>query len=97
MIETDEYAKARKRAEANYGFFIHAGVYAAVMALIVVINLVTSPQQIWFVWPLIGWGFAVVLHGVRVFLLADKNLILDAMTEKELRKSSASKKFGRQP
>ena len=97
MTESEEYSKARQRAEAKYRFFIHAGVYAAVMTLIVIINLVTSPQQVWFVWPLIGWGFAVVLHGVRVFLLADRNLILDAMTENELRQSSASKKFGRQP
>ncbi len=96
MTQTDEYIKARKRAEAKYRFFIHAGVYAAVMVLLVIINFVTSPQSIWFVWPLIGWGFAVVLHGVRVFLLADKNVIVDALTEHELRQSSAGKTFGRQ-
>jgi len=89
MTQTEEYAKARERATAKYGFFVHAGVYAAVMILLVFINLVTSPRAIWFVWPLIGWGFAVVLHGVRVFLLADKNVVIEKLTARELRRSSA--------
>ena len=97
MTQTDEYKKARERAEAKYKFFVHAGVYAAVMVLLVVVNLVTAPREIWFVWPLIGWGFAVALHGVRVFLLADKNIVIDQLTERELRHSSAGKTgWGRQ-
>lgn len=91
MTNTDEYAKARKRAEAKYGFFVHAAVYAAVMVLLVIINVLTSPGAIWFIWPLIGWGFAVALHGMRVYLLADKTVVLDALTERELRQSAADK------
>lgn len=91
MSHTDRYAIARRRAKAKYGFFVHATVYAAVMVLLVIVNLVTSPGDIWFIWPLIGWGFAVVLHGLRVFVLADRNDILDALTERELRQSDMSK------
>lgn len=91
MTNTDEYAKARKRAEAKYGFFVHAAVYAAVMVLLVIINVLTSPGAVWFIWPLIGWGFAVALHGMRVYLLADKTVVLDALTERELRRSAADK------
>ena len=89
MTQTDKYARARERARAKYRFFVHAGVYAAVMVLLVFINLMTSPQVIWFVWPLIGWGSAVVLHGVGAFLLADKNVVIEKLTEHELRPSSA--------
>ena len=91
MTNTNDYATARKRAEAKYGFFIHAAVYAAVMALLVIINLVTSPGYFWFIWPLIGWGFAVLLHGAGVYLLADKTTVLDALTERELRHHAAHK------
>ncbi len=84
MTQADTYAKARSRAQAKYAFFVHAGVYAAVMVLLVIINLVTSPGHLWFIWPLIGWGFAVALHGVTVFLLADRNTVLDALTQQEL-------------
>jgi hypothetical protein len=91
MSQTDEYARARRRAKAKYGFFVHATVYAAVMVLLVIVNLVTSPGDIWLIWPLIGWGSAVVLHGLRVFLLADRNDMLDALTERELRQSGMGK------
>lgn len=91
MARNDEYERARARAEAKYAFFVHAGVYAAVMVLLVVINLITSPGTLWFIWPMIGWGVAVALHGGRVFLLADGNTIVDAMTERELRHAGAGK------
>lgn len=91
MTDTDEYAKARRRAEAKYGFFVHAAVFAAVMALLIIINVVTSPGALWFIWPLIGWGFAVALHGVGVYFLADKSAFVDALTERELRHSATPK------
>ena len=91
MTNTDEYAMARRRAEAKYNFFAHAAVYAAVMVLLVLINVLTLPGTIWFIWPLIGWGFAVALHGVRVYLLADRTVVLDALTERELRHMAAHK------
>jgi uncharacterized membrane protein len=98
MSQKDAYAKARQghrvsRAEAKYGFFVHAAVYAAVMVLLVVVNLVTSPRMIWFVWPLIGWGFAVALHGVRVFLLADRNAVIEKLTEHELRRDGTGREL----
>ena len=96
MTQPDAHAKARERATVKYGFFVHAGIYVAVMVLLVFINLVTSPQAIWFVWPLIGWGFAVVLHGVGVFLVADKNVVIEKLTERELRRSSAGEIDGEQ-
>jgi hypothetical protein len=91
MSHPDQYAIARRRAEAKYGFFVHAAVYAGVMVFLVIINLVTSPGDIWFIWPLIGWGFAVALHGMRAFWLADKSDIIDALTERELRQSAMGK------
>ena len=89
MRQTEIYGTARKRAAAKYGFFIHASVYVAVMILLVVINLLTSPGTVWSIWPLLGWGFAVGLHGARVHWFADRNTILDALTEKEMRRMGA--------
>ena len=91
MTETDEYKRARRRALAKYRFYVHTAIYAAVMVLLVIINLVTSPSVLWFIWPLIGWGFDVGLHGLSVFWLSDKSVVLEAMTEHELRHSRLSK------
>ena len=87
MPHTDEYAKARRRAAHKNRFFIHVAAYAGVMGMLVVINQVTSPESLWFVWPLIGWGLALALHGMRAFLMDDRNEIVDALTERELRQS----------
>lgn len=92
MEQSEKYQRARGRAEVKYRFFLHAAVFVAVMLLLIVIDLLTSPGESWFIWPLFGWGFAVVLHGARVFLFGDKNPILDAMTEQELRKSDGHKR-----
>jgi len=62
---------------------------------LVVINIFTAPRTLWFVWPLIGWGLAVALHGARVFLMADADTIIDAMTERELHRSDADKRVTR--
>ena len=85
MSQTESYERARGRAKAKYGFYVHVVVFAAVMGLLIMINLVTSPEALWFIWPLMGWGVAVVLHGAGVFLVGDKKTIIDAMTEDELR------------
>ena len=83
-----DYKTARRRATAKYGFYVHAAVFAAVMVLLLIINLATSRDILWVIWPLLGWGIALALHGARVFMLSDKNAIIDALTEQELRRSS---------
>ena len=91
MAHADQYAKARRRAAAKNRFFVHAAVYAAVMGLLAVMNLVTSPRELWFIWPLFGWGLAVALHGMRAFWLAEKSDIVDLLAERELRQSGSGK------
>lgn len=89
MQDTDAYTQARKRAEAKYGFFVHAIVFAVVMTMLIVIDLMTSPAEVWFIWPLVGWGIAVALHATGVFLLGGRNRFVDTLTERELRKTGS--------
>jgi 2TM domain len=66
MTDEQLYAKARKRVEELKGFYVHLIMYLLVNAGLVVLNLLTSPQYLWFVWPAFGWGIGVVAHGVSV-------------------------------
>jgi hypothetical protein len=61
------YRNAKKRVEALRGFYVHLTVYVLVNLLLFTINMLTSPHSLWFFWPLLGWGIAVVLHALRVF------------------------------
>jgi len=41
--------------------------YAVIIPMLAAINLATHPQFIWFIFPALGWGLALVLKGLRVF------------------------------
>ncbi len=47
----------------NRPFLIHLIVFVAVMTLLFVIDMLTSPGTYWFQWPLLGWGIGVLGHG----------------------------------
>ena len=71
MTDQDAEAVLRKQAErrtdAKFGFWRHAGIYAVVNTGLAAINLYTSPQTLWFLFPLLGWGFGLLMHGLAVF------------------------------
>ena len=57
---------ARRRVEAVRGFNVHASIYLVVNLILITIDMVT-PGDVWFYWPLIGWGIWVAAHGVAVW------------------------------
>ena len=60
--------RAYRRAGVKLGFYIHLITYIAVNLLLIFINFSTSPQYLWFKWPLIGWGIGVLFHWLAVFV-----------------------------
>ena len=48
-------------------FYTHAIQYGLVMLLLLVINLVTNPDYLWVIWPAMGWGIGLLIHGLNVF------------------------------
>jgi hypothetical protein len=59
--------RARAWVKALLGFYIHATVYGAVNVGLLLLNLLTSPGYLWFLWPLVGWGIGLAAHGLAVF------------------------------
>lgn len=58
---------ARKRAGAKLGWYLHATVYLLVNLLLVALSV--SSGRHWAVFPLLGWGIGLAVHGAVVFLL----------------------------
>jgi hypothetical protein len=90
MGNQEAYERAKKRVEAKVGFYIHLAVYVGVNALLVIINLTSSPQYLWFKWPLLGWGIGMLFHGFSVFVLGAGKMarMKERMIEEEMRKGS---------
>jgi hypothetical protein len=59
--------RARRRAGAKLGWYIHATVYIAVNLLLLILSA-QSPRP-WAVYPALGWGVGLVVHGLVVFVL----------------------------
>jgi hypothetical protein len=62
---------ARKRVQARVGFISHLLLYAAVNAGLVVIWALSERGYPWFVWPLVIWGAAVLVHAVTLWIGPD--------------------------
>ena len=48
--------EALERARAKLGFLRQLAAYAIVNVALLAMDLLTSPGQYWFFWPLLGWG-----------------------------------------
>ncbi len=65
----DDDAKLRRvkaHVAALKGFYIHATIYALVISVLVIINVVTQSPW-WVQWPLLGWGAGLLAHATAVF------------------------------
>jgi transcriptional regulator with XRE-family HTH domain len=62
-----EEALAFERVRKIKKFYLHVAQYVLVIAMLVVINLVTSPHYFWAIWPALGWGVALAMNGMTTF------------------------------
>ena len=64
MNEHEKAAKAAQRVEAITGFYIHLVVFVLVMALLLAVNWLGTPDIWWVQWPFLGWGIGVLVHAL---------------------------------
>ena len=48
------------------GFFFHFSAFVLVNAILIAVNLLLTPDKLWFYWPLLGWGIGIVAHGLAI-------------------------------
>lgn len=65
--EEERYRLAKKRVEEIKGFYGNLTAYIAVNLALMAMNLLTSPEHLWFFYPMLGWGVGVAIHGMKVF------------------------------
>jgi len=72
MMNDEKYEKAKKRVEELKKFYGNLTTYVVINVILIIINLVTSPGNLWFYWVTIFWGVAILMHASRVFVLKGK-------------------------
>ena len=63
----EKYQKAHKQVQEIKGFYTHLLTYVVVMIFLVYINLRYSPEYLWFLWSMAGWGIGLLFHGMKAF------------------------------
>ena len=62
------YEQALKQARELRAFYSHLAIYLVVNAFLVALDVLSSPDELWFYWPMLGWGIGLAVHGLSVFL-----------------------------
>lgn len=65
--EYERYQKALKQVKEIKGFYGHLTSYVIVLSILIYINLTYSPEYLWFIWTMLGWGIGLLFHAMRVF------------------------------
>lgn len=74
---------ARKRAGAKLGWYLHATVYVLVNLVIFAMSRYAFGTRPWSVFPLLGWGLGLALHGISVFVLGKGSGLRERMVQRE--------------
>lgn len=83
--------EAERRAEEKLGFYVHFTVYCVVNIMLFLIWLFATKGFPWFLFPLGGWGIGISFHFLSTFVFT-RRVILQKLTEKELKKLKEEKK-----
>ncbi len=76
-INLKEYKRAYRQLiseEEKKSFVIHLVVYILVNTMLIIINLLYSPEALWFFFPLLGWGIGLASHYLSSMLWLDREL-----------------------
>jgi len=82
------YANAKKKVEARMGFYIHLAVYLVVNTFLVILNLAYTNDYFWAIWPMLGWGSGLIVHGLNTFVFTAESSWKKRLIEKEMQKGN---------
>jgi hypothetical protein len=80
-MPNDPETTARRRAGARMGWYVHAMVFVAVNAVLMLISFSTGRH--WAIFPALGWGLGLLLHGLGVWLALGGGGLQQRLIEQE--------------
>jgi len=83
MTPEDIERLARKRAGAKLGWYVHATAFVLVNLVVFGMSRYGFGDRPWSVFPLLGWGLGLALHGISVFVLGTGSGLRERMVRKE--------------
>ena len=73
--------QARRRASAKLGWYLHALIYISVNLMLVLLSMAGGKH--WAVFPAMGWGLGLLIHGLAVFLVTGGAGLQERLIQRE--------------
>ncbi len=89
MTDDDLEAIAMRRARAKLGWYGHAAIYAIVNAVLMTISFTNGEH--WAIYPALGWGLGLAIHGLSVWVFAPGGQLMERMVARERQHLDESK------
>jgi hypothetical protein len=81
MTPQDIEHLAQQRAKRKMGWYTHAFVYVVVNLALALKSAFTGHN--WAIYPLLGWGLGLLIHGIVVFVNAPADRLREHLVQKE--------------
>ncbi|WP_276877128.1 2TM domain-containing protein [Chryseobacterium joostei] len=65
--ETTAYERASKRVKELKEFYGNLTSFCIVIPFLALLNIITAPGYLWFLWAMFGWGIGIAFHAVSIF------------------------------
>lgn len=66
-IDERQEAEAFKYVRSLRRFYLHLLKYVVVCTLLLLVNLLVTPERHWAYWVIAGWGLGLLIHAFSVF------------------------------
>ena len=67
QLITQEETEAMEYVQELKSFYMHAMTFVVINIFLILLNLISSPGYLWFLWVLLGWGLGLSLHALNTF------------------------------
>ena len=91
MKNQEAYTNAKKKVETRMSFYTHLAVYLVVITMLTILNVTVAGDYFWAIWPMIGWGSGVIIHGLSTFVFDSQSSLKERLIAKEIQKGNAQK------
>jgi hypothetical protein len=83
--DQERYDWAKQQVELLHGFYGHLLVFVLVNIGLLVYNLATSPDNLWFIYTFVGWGIGLIAHGL--YVMSAGRFLGPAWSERKIRET----------
>ncbi|MBD2629483.1 MULTISPECIES: 2TM domain-containing protein [Nostocaceae] len=64
-MKKQQISNSKKRKE----FKSHLISFIVINGFLILLNLFTSPSYFWAIFPILGWGLGLLLHGIKTYMI----------------------------